>query len=150
MGDEALGVISAYFYSAALDTPANRTFSAAYTKATGRIPSLYSSYPYTAGRWIVEAVKAVGGDVENKDRFLAALKSVDIQDDVRGPIKVDPYGNPILNIYIRKVERVGGRLQNSVIYTYPAVGQFWTYKPEEFLKNPVYDRDKFPGCQHCE
>jgi branched-chain amino acid transport system substrate-binding protein len=150
MGDEALGVVSTYFYSAVLDTPANRVFSAAYTKATGRIPSIYSSYPYTAARWIVEGMKAVGGDVENKERFLAALKSVDIQDDVRGPIKVDPYGNPIENMYVRKVERVGGRLQNTVIHTYPTVSQFWTYRPEDFLKNPVYDRDKFPGCRYCE
>ena len=49
----------------------------------------------------------------------------------------------------RKVERVGGRLQNTVIYTFPAVSQFWTYNPEEFLKNPVYSRD-FPPCKFCE
>ena len=47
-------------------------------------------------------------------------------------------------IYIRKVERVGGELQNTVIYTYPNVSQFWTYKPEEFLKQPVYSRDYPP------
>ena len=53
-------------------------------------------------------------------------------------------------MYVRKVESVGGRLQNSVIHTYPNVNQFWTYRPEEFLKNPVYDRDTFPGCRYCE
>ena len=41
---------------------------------------------------------------------------------------------PIMNIYVRKVERVSGRLQNSVVHTVPSVSQFWTYKPEEFLK----------------
>ena len=39
-------------------------------------------------------------------------------------------------------------LQNTVIYTYPAVSQFWKYNPEEFLKQPVYSRD-FPPCRHC-
>ena len=39
-------------------------------------------------------------------------------------------------------------LQNTVIYTYPSVGQFWTYRPEEFLKQPVYSRE-FPPCRHC-
>jgi branched-chain amino acid transport system substrate-binding protein len=43
---------------------------------------------------------------------------------------------------------LGGELQNTVIHTYPAVSQFWTYKPEEFLKQPVYSRD-FPPCRHC-
>jgi len=46
------------------------------------------------------------------------------------------------------VERVGGKLQNTVIYTYPHVSQFWKYNPEEFLKQPVYSRD-FPPCKHC-
>ncbi len=50
----------------------------------------------------------------------------------------------ILNIYIRKVEKVGGELQNTVVYTYPNVSQFWKYKPEEFLKQPVYSREYPP------
>ena len=80
---------------------------------------------------------------------MAALRKVEIPDSPRGPIKLDEHGNPIQNIYIRKVERVGGQLQNTVIHTYPNVSQFWTYKPEDFLKHPVYDRDNFPGCKYC-
>jgi len=38
---------------------------------------------------------------------------------------------------------------NRVIYTYPNVSQFWTYKPEEFLKNPVYSRD-WPPAKNLE
>jgi branched-chain amino acid transport system substrate-binding protein len=149
MGDEALGVVTALHYSAALDTPANRRFREAYEKFAGKMPGYYSANCYTGARWIVEAVKAVGGDVENRDRFMAALKKVELADDPRGPIKLDSYGNPIQNIYIRKVERVAGKLQNSIVHTYPEVSQFWTYKPEDFLKNPVYDRDKYPGCKYC-
>jgi len=89
----------------------------------------------------VEAIKAINGDVENKGNLLEALKKVEPRDIPRGPMKLDPYLNPIQNIYIRKVERVGGNLQNTVIYTYPNVSQFWKYKSEEFLKQPVYSRD---------
>ena len=39
---------------------------------------------------------------------------------------------------------MGGRLQNTVIHTYPMVSQFWTYKPEDFLKAPAYDRNYPP------
>ena len=53
-----------------------------------------------------------------------------------GPIKLDAYGNPIQNIYVRKVERKDGELQNTVIFTYPAVSQFWKWTPEEYLKQP--------------
>ena len=77
-----------------------------------------------------------------------ALRRVDLSDAPRGPIRFDDYGNPVENIYVRKVERVGGKLQNTVIHTFPSVSQFWTFKPEEFLKNPVYSRD-YPPCKHC-
>jgi branched-chain amino acid transport system substrate-binding protein len=86
--------------------------------------------------------------VEDRAAFMAALRPVEIADAPRGPVKMDPYGNPTHNIYIRKVERVNGKLQNTVIITYPAVSQFWKYPPEEFLKQPVYSRD-FPPCRHC-
>jgi branched-chain amino acid transport system substrate-binding protein len=51
-------------------------------------------------------------------------------------------------VYVRKVEKVGGRLQNTVIHTFPNVSQFWNYTPAEFLKNPVYSRD-YPPCKNC-
>jgi branched-chain amino acid transport system substrate-binding protein len=37
------------------------------------------------------------------------------------------------------------RKQNTVVHTYPMVSQLWTYKAEEFLKMPVYDRTYPPG-----
>ena len=100
---------------------------------------------YSAGRWIVEAARALDGNVEDRDRLLAALrKASETTEDPRGPIKLDEYGNPSENVYIVKVEKVGGRLQNTIIHTYPMVSQFWTYKPEEFLKTPVYERNYPP------
>ncbi len=148
LGDETIGVISAHHYSAALDTPANRRFRAAFEKKYSRGPSFYSENCYTGARVVAEAAKAVNGRVEDRPAFMNALRHVEIADAPRGPVKMDPYGNPTQNIYIRKVERVNGKLQNTVIYTYPNVSQFWTYNPEEFLKQPVYSRE-FPPCTHC-
>jgi branched-chain amino acid transport system substrate-binding protein len=148
LGDEAIGGVSALIYSAALDTPNNRRFVTEYRKKYGKVPSYYSEVCYTTGRWINEAAKAVGGDVENKDKFLAALRKVEVPDAPRGPVKLDAHGNPIQNIYIRKVEKKGGELWNTVIHTYPNVSQFYNYKPDEFLKQPVYDRN-YPPCKHC-
>jgi branched-chain amino acid transport system substrate-binding protein len=149
MGDEALGVITSLHYSAALDTPANRKFSAAYEKRYGRGTSLYSAQGYSGARFYYEALKAINGEAENKEKFIAALRKVSIAEDPRGPMKMDDLGNPIQNVYIRKVERVGGKLQNTVIHTYPNVSQFWTYKQEEYLKQPVYDRNN-PACKFCD
>src|SRR6266478_303891 len=54
-----------------------------------------------------------------------------------------------LNAIKGKIEHKDGRLVNRVIHTYPNVSQFWTYKPEEFLKNPVYSRD-WPPAKNLE
>jgi len=149
MGDEAIGLITALHYSQALDNPANAKFNKAFEASAGKIPSYYSEATYTNARWIVEAIKAVGGKVEDRDALLAALRRVDLKESARGPLKVDDFGNPIQNIYIRKVERVGGKLQNTVIATYPAVSQFWKYKPDEYMKRPLYGRD-YPPCRYCQ
>ena len=149
MGDEAIGLITALHYSQALDNPSNAKFNKAFEASAGKIPSYYSEATYTNARWIVEAIKAVGGKVEDRDALLAALRRVDLKESARGPLKVDDFGNPIQNIYIRKVERVGGKLQNTVIATYPAVSQFWKYKPDEYMKRPLYGRD-YPPCRYCQ
>ena len=148
LGDEAIGGMTPLQYSAALDNPVNKRFVAEYRKKYGKVPSYFSETSYTSTRWIAEAVKAVGGDVENREKFLEALRHVEIPDSPRGPVKLDAHGNPVQNIYIRKVEKKDGELWNTVIHTYPAVSQFWKYKPEEFLKQPVYDRN-FPPCKYC-
>jgi branched-chain amino acid transport system substrate-binding protein len=148
MGDEALGTITALHYSQAIDTPQNAKFAKAFEAKAGKISSYYSEATYTNMRWISEAVKAVGGKVEDRPALLAALRKVDIKDTARGPLSVDGHGNPIQTIYVRKVERVGGKLQNSVIATIPSVSQFWKYKPDEYLKQPLYTRD-YPPCKHC-
>jgi branched-chain amino acid transport system substrate-binding protein len=148
LGDESIGVISAHHYSAVLDTPANRRFRAAFEKAYNRLPSFYSENCYTGARVITEAAKGVGGMVEDRGAMMAALRRTAITDAPRGPVRMDTFGNPIQNIYIRRVERVDGKLQNTIIHTYPEVGQFWKYNVQEFLKQPVYSRD-FPPCKHC-
>lgn len=145
MGDEALGVISAGWYSAAIDTPANKKFVAAIRKAYGADPGYYTVGAYMACQFLNNALEQVKGDISDKAAFMKALRNVNIPESPYGKVKLDQYGQPILDIQIRKVEKKDGRLQNVVIKTYPSVSQFWTYKPEEFLKNPVYSRDWTPA-----
>jgi branched-chain amino acid transport system substrate-binding protein len=144
MGDEVLGVITPLHYSEVLDNPVNKKFVKAFREKAKKAASYYSEGTYTGARWIVEAIKAINGDVENRSKLMEALRKVELKDVPRGPMKLDDYGNPIQNIYIRKVEKVGGERQNTVIHTYPNVSQFWKYKPGEFLRQPVYSRDYPP------
>ena len=144
MGDEAIGIITAGNYSGVLDNPMNKELVPRFREKYGKVPSLFSEMSYDCMKWIEQAVIALKGDVRSPDKLMKALRNVDLKETPRGPIKMDAYGNAILNIYVRKVERVGGELQNTVIYSYPEVSQFWKYKPEEFLKQPTYSRDYPP------
>ena len=119
LGDEAIGVISAHHYSASLDTPANRRSAPPSRRPTRAPVLLLGELLHRRPGHRAEAVKAVGGKVEDRAALMAALRRVAISDAPRGPVKMDPYGNPTQNIYIRKVEKVDGELQNTVIHTYP-------------------------------
>jgi branched-chain amino acid transport system substrate-binding protein len=145
MGDEAIGITTALIWAPTLPNPANQAFMKLAEARLKRRPAYFHAVMYSAGRWITEAARALDGKVEDRARFLAAIrKASETTEDPRGPIKLDEYNNPTQNVYILTVEKVGGRLQNTVIHTYPMVSQFWTYKPEEFLKTPAYDRSHPP------
>jgi len=144
MGDEALGVVTVLHYSAALDTPANRKFAPTYRERYKKVPSYYSESMYTGGKWIAAAIEALQGRVEDREALLSALQNAKPTDLPRGPVELDEYGNPIENVYVRRVERVNGELQNTVIDTFPRVSQFWKYNPAEYLKQPLYSRRFVP------
>jgi branched-chain amino acid transport system substrate-binding protein len=150
MGDEAVGVVSTGYYAAGIESPTNKSFVQAVNQAAnGADPGYYTVGAYSAGLMLEKALQAVKGRIEDKDAFMKALRQVELTNDPRGTIKLDEYGNPVMPIYIRKVERKNGKLVNSVVKTYPAVSQFWTYEPKQFLAQPVYSRDN-PAAKNLE
>jgi branched-chain amino acid transport system substrate-binding protein len=148
MGDEALGILTACWYSAEIDNPINRKFAPAFRAEAKYDPGFYAAATYTNGAVFQGALEEIKGKIEDKQAFMKALRALKV-DACRGPVAFDTYGNVVGNVYIRKVERKEGRLVNAVIHTYPNVSQFWTYKPEEFLKNPVYSR-AWPPAKNLE
>jgi branched-chain amino acid transport system substrate-binding protein len=143
--DLAKGIITPLHYSAALNTQANRDFVRAYVRAYNRVPSYYSEATYTGAIFVIKGLEAIQGGVADRQAFVAAVRSVALPDAPRGPVRLDRWGNPIQNEYIRRVDIVNGQPQNTVIFTYPHVSQFWTSNPDEYLKRPVYTRDLPPA-----
>jgi branched-chain amino acid transport system substrate-binding protein len=148
MGDEALGIVTSCWYSAEIDNPINRKFTEAFRKEWKYDPGFYAAATYTEAAVLEATLNAIKGNIENKEAFMKAVRSVKVN-TCRGPVAFDKYGNVVGNVYIRKVARKEGRLVNSVIQTYPNVSQFWTYNPDEFLKNPVYSRN-WPPAKNLE
>jgi len=149
MGDEALGVYSASWYTVDRDAPDNKRFVESIQREYKVTPGFYTAGTYTAGLWLEEAMKRVKGKFEDKPAFIRALHEVKLDHGPMGPIRLGEYGKPILNIYIRKVERKDGQLVNTTIATYPGVSQFWTYDPKQFIAGPQYSRD-VPAAKYLE
>jgi branched-chain amino acid transport system substrate-binding protein len=149
MGDEALGVVSAGWYAATSRAPGNAPFVKAVNAEYDADPGYYTVGAYDAALFLEQAMNAVGGKIEDKKAFMAALRKVRLSEGPLGAVSLDELGNPVMDIYIRKVERVNGRLRNTVLKTYPAVSQFWKVPPKEFLAAPVYSRD-YPPARNLE
>ncbi len=146
MGDEAAGIVGSLLWSPTLQNPANQTFMKLAEAKFGRTPAYFHAVMYSSGRWIAEAARSLQGQVEDREKLLAAIRrAIETTPDPRGPIRLDEYGNPTENVYIVRVDKAAGKLVNTVIHTYPLVSQFWTYRPEEFLRSPAYTRDYPPA-----
>ena len=149
MGDEAIGVYSASWYTVDRDAPDNKRFVEAIRREYKVTPGFYTAATYTSGLWIEAAMNLVKGRFEDKAAFLKALHDAKLEHGPMGPIRLDEYGKPILNIYVRKVERKNGELVNTTVATYPNVSQFWTYDPKQFIAAPQYSRD-VPAAKNLE
>ena len=149
LGNEAVGVLSAAWYSADLDTPSNKRLVDAMQKDFNVLPGGYSAGMYVAGQCVEAAIQKLGGQADDRKALAEALHQVSLADTPRGPVSFDKFGNVIGDVFIRKCERKGKVLTNTVIKTYPSVSQFWTYDEKAFLANPVYARD-YPPAKNLE
>jgi branched-chain amino acid transport system substrate-binding protein len=149
LGDEAVGVLSAHWYSADHNTPSNKRFVADMQRDYKVLPGGYSAGMYVGGQCIEAAIQKLGGKADDRKAFAQALHEISLTDTPRGPVKFDQFGNVVGDVFIRRCDRKGKVLTNTVIKTYPNVSQFWTYDVKEFLKNPVYARD-YPPAKNLE
>jgi branched-chain amino acid transport system substrate-binding protein len=149
LGDEALGVISAAWYSADFESPSNKRFVADMQKDYGVLPGGYSAGMYIAGQCVEAALTKLDGKTDDRKAFAEALHDVSLTDTPRGAFHFDHFGNVVGTVFIRRCERKDGKLVNTVIKAYPDVSQFWTYEEKAFLAQPVYSRD-FPPARYLE
>ena len=121
MGDAALGMITSFHYSQAHDSPENRAFVAAYTKAYPKDrPNFQAVAGYDGMHLIYQSLEKTKGDA-SAAAFIGAAQGMKWTSP-RGPVQIDPDTRDIVqNVYIRKVERVDGVLQNVEFDTFEAV-----------------------------
>ena len=113
--DAAVGFFSGMTWAPNTDTPENKKFVADFEKEYGYVPGSYAMQAYDAAALIGSAVKAVGGNLADKDAVRAALKNADFK-SVRGPFKFNSNGFPIQDFYLVKVAKRGdGKFQTEIV-----------------------------------
>jgi branched-chain amino acid transport system substrate-binding protein len=118
MGDQVLGTVTAHFYSADHNSPANKSYVSAFEKAnSGMRPNFMAIGGYDGMHLIYEALKKTKGDTDG-EKLVAAMKGLKWESP-RGPISIDPETRDVVqNVYIRKVEKKNGQLYNVEFATF--------------------------------
>ena len=118
--DSVIGVYSSLYY--ALDAPyeANRRFKEALAKKHGpsATPTFSMAGAYDGMHILFRMIESQRGKVFDG---AAAVKAVEgmTWESPRGPVRIEPGTREMTqNIYIRRVEKVGGRLTNRIVETF--------------------------------
>jgi branched-chain amino acid transport system substrate-binding protein len=113
--DAAVGMFGGANWAPNLDNPQSKKFVASYEAAYNSVPGTYAMQAYDTAMLIDSAVKAVKGDLSNKDAVSAALKKADFT-SLRGSFKFNTNGYPIQNFYLTKVaKRPDGKFQTEIV-----------------------------------
>ena len=113
--DAAVGMFGGADWAPDLKNPQSKKFVAGYEAAYNSVPGTYAMQGYDAALLIDSAVKAVKGDLSNKDAVAAALKKADFT-SLRGGFKFNTNGYPIQDFYLTKVaKRPDGKFQTEIV-----------------------------------
>jgi branched-chain amino acid transport system substrate-binding protein len=111
MGDTALGIITAFHYDHNHDSAMNKKFVADFNAAYQRNPDFFSTGGWDGMHAIYAALKKTNGDTDG-EKLINAVKGM-AWESPRGPISIDPETRDIIQtVYIRRVEKVGGKMVN--------------------------------------
>jgi len=111
MGDVAIGMITVAHYDYNLKNKTNQDFVKAYNAEYKRNPDFFSVGGYDGMHVIYEALKKTKGKTDG-DSLIAAAKGLK-WDSPRGPMSIDPETRDVIQtVYIRKVQKVDGKLVN--------------------------------------
>jgi len=114
LGDAVLGMTTSFHYSQAHESAANKSFLAKYKELFGSSDNatFTSVGAYDGVHLIYTMIAKTGGKIDGL-KAVEAVKGMSWESP-RGPVTIDPDSRHIRQtIYLRTVERVNGKLQNT-------------------------------------
>ena len=113
--DAAVGMFGGADWAPDLNIPLSKKFVAAYEAAYKSVPGTYAMQGYDAAMLIDSAVRAVKGNLSDKDALTAAFRKTDFA-SLRGNFKINVNGYPIQDFYLTKVvKRADGKFQTEIV-----------------------------------
>lgn len=117
-GDSALGLNTAFHYSAAHDSDENRKFVAALARQSKDTVANYASVGAWDGMHVIHKMIEATGGKRDGDKAMAAAKALKWESP-RGPVSIDPQTRHITqNVYLRTVEKGTDRLINKEVQNF--------------------------------
>jgi len=101
-GADAQGLLTTLHYGDGLDNARDKGFRAAYAKAYGAQPDVYSVQGYDAAQILKIGLDAAQGDVSRKADIAKAIVAARI-DSPRGSFTIGANHNPVQDMYLRQV-----------------------------------------------
>jgi branched-chain amino acid transport system substrate-binding protein len=109
--DAAAGTISGAMWDAALDTPENKKFVAAFEAKYKRTPSEYAATGYDAASLLDAALRKLGGKAGDAKALAAAVKAAGGEfKSVRGPFRFNNNNLPVQNYYAFEAAKDNGKV----------------------------------------
>jgi branched-chain amino acid transport system substrate-binding protein len=106
VGSAGDGLMTVLHYADDIDNAENKAFRAAFQDAYKTAADVYAVQGWDAMQMLDAGLKAVGGDVSQRDALNAAISKASFKSP-RGPFRLSAANNPIHNMYLRELK--GGK-----------------------------------------
>lgn len=118
-GDTALGVVETAVFVSTLDIPSAKEFKSAWSAAYPNVrANWYCMSGWTMGQVYDAAITKLGGKIDDKEAFIAAIKGVHLISPP-GPMHFNETNDVVWPRFIAQIQKVNGVVQPVVLATIP-------------------------------
>jgi branched-chain amino acid transport system substrate-binding protein len=138
--DSILGDYTVAQYCDGIDSKLNNSFTQRYHAKYGTYPGYYSESGYLRARVLLNALKRTGGNVADKAKFAAAMRSISLNAP-RGPVTMDKkYWAPVQNVYVCVVKKdKNGDPRNVPVFTFKKVPLHGPLSEQDWVDHFLHD-----------
>jgi branched-chain amino acid transport system substrate-binding protein len=118
VGDAGVGLVTQANWAPSLKNQENQKFLKAYDRFGVGLPSAFAELGYVAAQFLDLSLRKLHGDASNKQKVVAAMKSVGSWQSPAGKVSMDPNThNIVIPVYLRQAVKSNGKYDEKLIAT---------------------------------